>query len=344
MAAPKPDTEDPFGILGSIGVADLSADLSTLATSSSAPPSADDAARPGDKCVHCLCELIVRGLSYECPECHALFEAADMQDVLPVSAPETPGAAANRGRLRVVGAESGWYQPDLDRGNPGESADAQKKSTFEELKHFNTDLVRRGGNAFPLDVLQVVAENYNTIQKVAVKRSEAKKFILAALVFNACIHKGFTCRREDAAELLQLRSRGIARGNDYLRKIDEDLGLEIDMNCDRLVPHITTTFARLELEEASKNPLTQVVQDIIGVAEKSHIGFRSELGSKVVAVTYEVLRRAGTPIGLDEVATKCKIRKHTIRHFLDELADYHSHFEEVYERHNLDVSLEGPGA
>lgn len=342
MAASSPDAEDPFGILGSIGVADVPAELSTPVAS--APAFADDTARPGDKCVHCLCELIVRGLSYECPECHALFEAADIQDILPVSAPETPGAAANRGRLRVVGAESGWYQPDLDRGNPGKSTDAQKKSTFEELKRYNTELERRGGNVFPLDVLQIVAENYNTIQKVAVKRSETKKYILAALVFNACINKGFTCRREDASELLQLRNHGIASGNDYLRTIDEDYGLEIDMNCDRLIPHITSTFARLEMVEAEKNPLTRAVKDIVDIAEKSHIGFRSELGSKVVAVTYEVLRRAGTPMGLDEVSAKCRIRKHTVRHFLDELADYHSHFEEAYKSHDLDASPGGPEA
>ena len=35
---------------------------------------------------------------------------------------------------------------------------------------------------------------------------------------------------------------------------------------------------------------------------------------------------------------RCRIRKHTIRNFLENLAAYHSFFEDEYRRHGLDAS------
>ena len=81
----------------------------------------------------------------------------------------------------------------------------------------------------------------------SVKRSMMKKGIIAALVFQTCIEQGFTRTRAEAAMFAKLSSHGIARGDDFLRSIDEDRGLDIDMNKDRLRPHITTIFALLDL-------------------------------------------------------------------------------------------------
>jgi len=275
---------------------------------------------------------------YECPLCRAVFEAADIQDVLPVSAPENPGAGALRGRLRVVGREASWFQPDLDRTNPGESSEAQKKSTYQELLRYNRDYGSRGKNPFPLDVLQSVAVNYYEIQQQSVKRSMMKKVILAALVFHTCIDNKFTRSRAEAAELFQLATRGIARGDDFLRSVDEDRGLAIDMNSNRLYPHITSVFAQLGLEESGCETLREAVAAIVRAAEERYIGFRSVLRSKVVAAAFEVLRRKGVAITADDVSQKCGIRKHTIRRFLDELSSYHSFFEAEYRRFGLDSS------
>jgi hypothetical protein len=295
-------------------------------------------ARPGDVCVECASVLVIRDMSYECPGCHAVYEAADIQDVLPVSNPEVVGASALWGRLCIVGCESGWYQPDLDRTNPGESSEAQKKSTYQELLRYNREFGDRGGNPFPLDVLEDVAINYYIIQQQSVKRSMLKKGILAALVFHACISRGFTRTRGEAAELLQLPTHGIARGDEYLRSIDEDCGLEIDMNRDRLRPHIASAFAQLDLTDASYEPLREAVSHIVALAEQTHIGFQSVLRSKVVATSYEVLRRKNIVLSIDEVTKKCGIRKHTLRRFLDELVGHHSLFAEEYRRLGLDSS------
>ena len=353
-----PNIGDPFGILGdaspgatAINDVDLEALLNSgIALYSSGYSKAEPEcsairvistgkqARPGDMCPECTCPLVIHEMSYECPLCHAVFEAADIQDVLPISNPENPGAGALRGRLRVVGRGAGWFQPDLDRTNPGESSEAQKKSTYQELLKNNRDYGSRGGNPFPLDVLQNVAENYYNIQQKSVKRSMMKKAILAALVFYTCINRGFTRTRAETAELLRLKTHGIARGDDYLRSVDEDCSLEINMNSNRLHPHITSVFAQLDLNEDSYGPLRETIAAIVKIAEEKYIGFRSVLRSKVIATTLEVLRRKGISITIDDVSQKCKIRKHTIRRFLDELSSYHSHFEEEYRHFGLNSS------
>lgn len=344
----RPLDADPFGVLGDAGADETAAALSALSAlvsglrADGAPRGAQ--ARPGDVCAECACPLVVQDMSYECLICHAVYEAADIHDVLPVSAPEVVGAGALRGRLRIVGREAGWYQPDLDRTNPGESTEAQKKSTYAELVRYNREYEERGGNPFPLNILETVASSYNVVQQHCVKRSQAKKAILAALVFHACIAEGFTRQRPEVAELLQLPNHGIARGDDFLRSIDEDRGLEIDINCDRLGPHITSAFVQLDLEsrayDGAREALRAAVTRIVRAAEENHIGVRSNLRSKVIAAIWEVLRRTRPPLPftIDDVSGRCSIRKHTIKRFLEELGKFHSRFEKIYGECGLDAS------
>ena len=230
----------------------------------------------------------------------------------------------------------------MDRTNPGESSEQQKKTTYAELLRFNREYESRGGNPFPKDVLQDVAESYYVVQQDSVKRSMMKKGILAALVFHTCISRGFTRTRAEAAEFAKLPNHGIARGDDFLRSIDEDKGLDINMNEDRLRPHIVTTFALLDLRDECYEPLREAVAEIVQIADAGSIGFRSVMRSKVTATTAEVLRRKGMAFSAQDVASKCRIRIHTINRFLNELAEYHSHFEETYRTHGLDSSRSEP--
>ena len=184
--------DDPFGILKGI-------DISSLSLTTYDSP-LQNTTKLDDKCPECNHTLIIRDLAYECPVCHIILEEGNIQDV-PVNYETT-----SRKRLRVVGAEAKLYQSDLDRGSPEELSESQKKSTYQELLRYNRDLASTGGNPFPLNVLQSVAENYCIVQRINVKRSEAKKYILAALVFHTCIEHGFMRSKEDVAKLFQLRN------------------------------------------------------------------------------------------------------------------------------------------
>lgn len=344
---------DPFGLLpggswasAQDGAAELL--LETLAGETDGPPPdrSDGGAVSGDICAACACPLIIRELCYECPQCHAVREAADYADVQPQSVASEAGDGALRGRLRVVGAESAWFQPDLDRTNPGDYCEMQKKTTYAELRRLNEEYRGRGGNPFPLNVLSDVAETYNVIQQMSVKRSMMKRSILSALLFHACISRGFTRTKAEVAEFAKLRNHGIARGDDYIRSVDEDRGLAgLDMNHPRLFPHIETTFSELELEGPGVPTLRAAVCAIVRRADAELVGIRSVLRSKVIASTCEVLVRAESrrplsarpPLSqtLATVASRCGIRRHTIVRFRRELADYHSVFADIYAAHGL---------
>lgn len=329
-------TDDPFGILSAFGCngADLLSAMEAIKASASANASSAAAdyatVRPGDSCPDCCCVLVVHGISYECPECQKVFEAADISDVMPTSSSDGPNAMALRGRLRVVGPDAGYYQPDLDRTNPGKTVEMQKETTFQELVRYNKDYESRGGHPFPHDVLSDVAEIYCIVQKANVKRSMMKKRIYAALLNFSCVQRGFTRSRAECAQFAKLSTHGIAPGEDYIRGLDEDVGLGIDLNASRLGPHITTVFACLGRGQPEFARLRALVAKVVEIAEGKNIGYDSILRSKVVAVSYEVLRRSGEDITLDFVSVKCKIRKHTIRKFLDALDQYRSHFSDAF--------------
>ncbi len=299
------------------------------------------AAAPGDRCPDCACPLVVRDLSYECPGCQAVFEAADYLDVLPPCRDGGAGSGPLRGRLRLVGVEAPWYQPDLDRTNPAPPAEAQKKSTYQELERANIDYASRGGAPFPKDVLEITAQQYNIVQQYAVRRSQKKRETLAALICHACRDRGFSRAPGDAADLLGLPTRRIADGDSYIRSVDEDHGLGLDLNSSRLGPHAKTALCKLEEDippDAAAAALA-AAEDLVAVAREQHIGGQSNLRSQVISAIYEVLRRRGTPVKLDVVMARCEIRRPTILRFLKVLDAHHSLIAPVYARHGLDASL-----
>jgi hypothetical protein len=346
---PKTHMEDPYGLLSGCDQDTYASQLQVATDWCRADdrmniPRVKEGARSGDECPECRCPLVVCEMDYVCPQCRAVKSAANIADVIPVSTPQEPGASASRGRLRIVGPDSNWFQPDLDRTNPGDRADMQMRATFAELRRLNEDYKNRGGFPFPINVLEDVAEAFSTVQQQSVKRSMMKRSIIAALLYNACFMRGFTRTRAETTEFAQLRNHGLARGDDYLRKIDEDCGLEIDMNHPRLMPHIETTFCIMNLEGAEYIPFRDAIKELVEKADELLIGTCSLLRSKVLAATCEVFSRgrkqfaataAKCPPSDDVVCKSCKIRKNTIIRFRVELLKHHSSFVDIYKRHGF---------
>jgi transcription initiation factor TFIIIB Brf1 subunit/transcription initiation factor TFIIB len=308
-----------------------------------------------EKCSECFCPMQVQGLEFVCPECGLISEGPlEMEVFNRAHCSEMMRAAP---RLRMVGPDSSWYQRDLDRTSTVvDTSESQRRTIMQELLAYNVAYREKYNSTFPNNVLNAVADHYTQVQKVCVKRSHMKQTILAAMLMHVCIRHNFIRSTTEVAKFMQLNTQGIARGDDFLRSLYADNKIDIDVNADRLIPHVTTAFAKLDLntkELAAISPnllhknhafddsttyLQDAVCSIVRTALNKNIGIQSNLSSKAMASTYEILRRAGAHITLDDVVKRCNIRKNTITRFTSDLLNFHSHFEEIYKNYGLNSS------
>ena len=348
---------DPFGLLGGVdlraladalaGAVNLSACASAARFAEDEPAAApDDSEAAGDagdsseSCARCGAQMCrsASGLSSTCSGCGLILEGgeADLDD--------PPPGSATTARLRIVGPNSSQLQPDLYRSGSGSSAATQKKQIFEEYCAYRALYVEAGGRALPLDACKLASDLYNGVQLQCVKRSQNKKRIMAACLYNACLKVGIAPARADIAAFMQLPGKGIASGTNFVRALvaDGKMDADVDIDVDPCRPEITTLFAHLGLEGEAFDGLRAAVFDVVQVAIANNIGTSSILRSKVAGATFSVLRRCNDrrlvpkPIGLQEFCL-ARIRKNTIERFLRQLDSYHSYFEGVYAQCGLDA-------
>jgi hypothetical protein len=340
-----PEPSDPFGLLAGLGPTDLDAALAALqARPGAGGPrvAAGGPARTPETCPHCAAPMRCgpSNLEYICSGCGLIAEG-DTAEPDGDDAPRAPPAA---GQLRLVGAHSSHLQPDLYRSGGGCTAAVQKRQVFEEYKIYRLLYVEEGGRAFPLNACELAAELYHAVQKAYVKRSLNKKTIMAACLQRACYLTGYAPSRAEVADFMQLPSKGIARGENFLRGLVADGKMDLEVNADPSRAEIATLFALLGLEGGQHAGLREAVYDVVQTAIRSNIGTSSVLRSKVAAATYAVLcRRRGVPPPSLQEFCRGRIRKNTCSRMLGELAGYHSFFEECYRRAGLDPAPR-PGA
>ena len=334
---------DPFGVLagGTVGelVVPSAADFDAMVGRGGAAPVAPSE-DPG-ACTQCggQMERSSSGLEDVCSEC-GLVASRDTAALPDTHAPSTA-------RLRVVGPNSGWLQPDLYRSSGGETTTAQKRLVYEEYQTYRQKFIETGGRAFPLNACQLAAEYYNEVQRQCVKRSQNKKTIMAACFRHACIELGFAPPKSEIAQFMQLPSRGIARGSNFVRAMAADGKMTVDVDADPCRAEITTLFALQGLEGGRFDALREAVHSVVQVAIRDHIGTSSILRSKIVGAAYVVLSRClepgllPSPLCLTEFCRLSCIRKNTLERFTRQLDDYHSHFVDCYRAAGLSAAVPG---
>jgi transcription initiation factor TFIIIB Brf1 subunit/transcription initiation factor TFIIB len=281
-------------------------------------------------------------LEYVCSGCGLVVEG----DTAEIDDDGAPRAAPNNARLRIVGPNSNQLQPDLYRSGSGNTAATQKKQILDEYKVYREYYIENGGRAFPLDACKQASEYYNEVQKLYVKRSQNKKLIMASCLLHACQSLGYAPTRVEVATFMQLPTKGIARGENFVRSLAANGDMEIDTNANPCRPEIMTLFAHLGLEEPIYDGLRDAVFNIVQKAQSKNIGISTLLRGKVAGATFVVLKRckgggASLPpvknISMQEFC-KNRIRKNTVERFIRELEQYHTHFEECYKNADLDTS------
>ncbi len=332
--------DDPFGLLKQLGVEKF--DFDAVTRMSILTFKAEEPA-PGtfDTDGGCGCGgRLLRSASapkHVCDSCGLVIEAdaAELDD-----GPRAELAAA---RLTIVGPGSGQLQPDLYRSSTANTAQTQRKQIFEEFSLYRQMFIEAGGRAFPLDACARASDHYNNVQRVCVKRSQNKKTIMAACFYQACLELRFAPSKAEIAAFMQLQSRGIARGANFIRSFAADGNMEgVDVNIDPCHPEIVTLFAALGFEGPRYARLGDAVFDVVQVAIKEHIGASSILRSKVAGAAFVVLRRCKDrelipkPPSLQDFCQQYHIRKNTISSMVGQIDDYHSYFEPVYKKAGLD--------
>ena len=256
----------------------------------------------------------------------------------------------NVGRLRIVGPSSNYYQSDLYRSSNPATSETQKTQILDELESKRLKYIEKNGIAFTKTSIQSAAEYYNLIQRNYVKRNENKKLILANCLKRACRDENFVPSDSVIADFMQLKTKGIAKGENFFRAFVADGKLTGEMNQDSCYPEIETIFMQLgysslnehgEVIEDKYKSLKIIIEKIVTASDDTHTGGKSYKQSKVAGATFDVLRRcknksliAKAPT-IKEFCVKKFIRKNTVESFLRILYSFHSKFEPIYIEHNL---------
>ena len=296
----------------------------------------------------CTCgELLTKDTTkYICKQCGLVkeYESVDSEYEDIQKEPSTTG------RLRVVGQCANYFQSDLYRSNSGITPAMQTTQILDEFIIARDRYIESGGKAFPKSACKTAAGMYNTIQQHYVKRNQNKKVIMAECLHRACIQDNFVPPKATIAGLMGLKTKGIAKGNNFLRAFVADGKIDIDMNTSTVIPEIETLFMQLNYTDPDRENnheykfLKDAIEKIVQTAERESIGTKSIIRSKVAGATFEVLRRCKDKNLISKVLTIQEfcfdiIRKNTIERFVKELYQYHPTFEPIYAEFGLETKL-----
>jgi hypothetical protein len=327
--------DDTFGLLNGI---DINALISAMAANKLVDSIViDDTANTCIQCGALMCRS-ANNMEHVCGECGLIVEG----DTAKPDDDDAPRDSPNTAQLRIVGPNSSQLQPDLHRSSTTNNTIPQRRHLYEEFCAYRELFIESKGRALPLDACKLAADFYNEVQIAKlVKRSENKKEIMATCFYYACLKLGFSVSKTEISLFMQLPSKGIARGVNFVRSLVADGKMDVDPNIDPCYPEITTLFALLGYISVDYDGLRAAVFDIVQTAVTNNIGVSSIPRSKVTGATFIVLHRCKNrelvpkPMDLREFCQTYNCKKNTIERFTQQLNAYHSYFVKCYEKADL---------
>lgn len=311
---------------------------------------------PAENILLCSCgnSLIKDTSNYMCKNCGFVkdYEFADSEYE------NMSKDQSSVGRIRVVGQSCNYFQSDLYRSSNLSTSETQKAQISEEflvhrLRYNEKNKNKKNKINFSIKDCMNAAIFYNIFQCEYVKRNQNKKSIMAVCLYLVCIQNNFVPPKSAVAEFMNLNTKGIAKGENFVRSFiaDGKISIDVDINSDTCRPEIETIFMQLGysllndqgevIEDKYKN-LKNIIELIVKTAEDEKIGNKSYKKSKVAGATFAVLKRCKDKTlipkvpSIHELCDQKIIRKNTIESFLKELYRYHSTFEPIYIQYDLD--------
>jgi hypothetical protein len=304
------------------------------------------AAGPPETCPDPECGGAMRrgaaNLTYECGTCGWVEEG----DTTAPDADESGGGVPSAPPpLRRVGADAPRYQGDLYRTGGGATSESQQQHVYEEYLAYRERYIEAGGRAFPQDALNKAAGYYHVLQsRHIVKRNQAKRQIMASCLWGACIEIGFAPTKIECARFMQLETDGIAKGDNFLRHMDADEKMTIEIDPDPTNAEIATLFLFLSYDGPAHAPLRRAVKAVVDVASAKKVCTNSKLRSKVYGATLAVLERCtdrallAKPPTIQDICGG-RIRVNTVNKVKKDLDDYfEAFFKPIYAAAGLSVA------
>jgi len=293
------------------------------------------------KCLECNIDYINSETQLECPECHKIIP---IQKIIK----DENSKDVYSGRMRIVGYNASKYQSNMDKSISSKTPNQFVYMIYNKLLcKLNEKHKHRGYKPIEQNILYTTATIYVEIQQVMTQRRISKRKILAALIKNECILNNSIRTDQEILTFMHLNTKGISEGDIYIKKINDEGLVDINIDEIKIVPYVITIFNQLEVSKELNIENTihiecyqNAVIDIINKALKEHIGYKSVLRSKVITTVYIVLRRADFNIDLSTVLTKCKIQLNTVNNFIKELKIKHDRFTDIYKKYGLKTVLE----
>lgn len=227
--------------------------------------------------------MVLSQNEYQCPQCgqvRGYEEAKDHDDVA-------------GGSVRITtGTSKGRYFT-----NNGDYAKTQKKFILEQLIQNQSAFT---GNAFPRDVLNAVATQYNSIQKLItedekkfVRRGNIKDEVLAGLIYFECVRKGLVRKKKDIATFMKLPTNGFSRGEDILRNLQAEGRIDIPVDAEPIEGFVDRYLEALNIDNQS---YAQFITKLVQESERKKIGMSSQLSSKIVGSIWLLINKCDLKI------------------------------------------------
>jgi hypothetical protein len=164
-----------------------------------------------DNCPNCGEQMITYDLERKCQSC-GISQTIECNTV-ESSEDEPKNPAMISSRLKIVGPNSGLFQPDLDRSSTSDNSTTQYKLILDEIMKLRLKHIERGGTAFPIDACEKAADYYHDMQKKVTKRSINKRTLLANFLKHACADIKYAPEKNEISSFVEMPTRGYSRGD-----------------------------------------------------------------------------------------------------------------------------------
>ena len=281
------------------------------------------------QCIDCGNDLEKIDEDYTCKVCGKVHP--DVHDPIDPNAQNTYQTS----HIRMVGPNAHIYQSNLYKSSISNYSMVQKLTVERVLKNCRKKYIDRGiSPPIPINICKRAVDLYNEVQQYCIKRSETKNVTIAACIYCAGVELEFLPTIQDIADFMELSTKGISKGVNFLISLRSEGKLSFDTNQNVLDSMIKTLFEYVDIKD---DVCRLAIIDIIEEMKKNNIGSSLYIETKAKGVTYAILRRSKNKydININDFCEACRTRKNTIVNIVNLLEKYHDYFKPIYKKHGL---------